>query len=209
MRLRCNRGRLGRSADQGAGLSASGRGGESRSPPRYRRDTTVRSGPSKSFGIYFDSRTPGSSGWPLVPMAGPPRWAVDSAGGSKSANPPGSGFPRGASPGCELFLCWCGRSGGAPTCLMREARVHSCTRTPTRAPSGMRAGMACDGMTRVGGHLLGTCHDPCARERALLGAIEGELRVDLLTELANLGVRGGGVGGVLGFARCSARRGGA
>ena len=35
------------------------------------------------------------------------------------------------------------------TCLMREARVHSCTRTPTRALSGMRAGMACDGMDNM------------------------------------------------------------
>ena len=80
-----------------------------------RRDTTVRSVPSKSFGIYFDSRTcTGSSGWPLVPMAGPLRWAVDSAGGTKSANPSGSGFLRGALPDRVLFLCWCGRSGGAP-----------------------------------------------------------------------------------------------
>ena len=56
----------------------------------------------------------GSSGWPLVPMAGPLRWAVDSAGGTKPAKPSGPGFLRGALPGRVLFPCWCGRSGGAP-----------------------------------------------------------------------------------------------
>ena len=48
MRLRCNRGRLGRSADQGPDLNASGRGGESRSPLRHYGEERL----SKSFGIY-------------------------------------------------------------------------------------------------------------------------------------------------------------
>ena len=97
----------------GADLSASGRGGASRSPPRHFGEER----PSKSFGIYFDSRTywfEASSGWPLVLMAGPLRWAVDSAGGTKPAKPSGPGFLRGALPGRVLFPCWCGRSGGAP-----------------------------------------------------------------------------------------------
>ena len=57
------------------------------------------------------------------------------------------------------------------TCLMREARVRSCTRTPTRAPSGMRAGMACDGMTRT------TCtHARCARTHTHSAALVAALR---------------------------------
>ena len=78
------------------------------------RDTSVRCGRANlSASTLIPVRT-GSSGWPLVPMAGPLRWAVDSAGGTKPANPSGPGFLRGASPGRVLFLCWCGRSGGAP-----------------------------------------------------------------------------------------------
>ena len=98
----------------GADLSASGRGGESRSPcPRH---YGVERAPSQSLGIHFDSRTywfePGVRAdgrlflWSW--------WAVDSAGGTKPAKPSGPGFLRGALPGRVLFPCWCGRSGGAP-----------------------------------------------------------------------------------------------
>ena len=74
-------------------------------------------------------------------MAGPLRRAVDSAGGMKSANPSGPGFLRGASPGRVLFLCWCGRRGGAPasaSASMRgqegDARVGP---PPTPQPHGV------------------------------------------------------------------------
>ena len=87
----------------GADLSASGRGGESRSPcPRH---YGVERAPSQSLGIHFDSRTywfePGVRAdgrlflWSW--------WAVDSAGGTKPAKPSGPGFLRGALPGRVLF----------------------------------------------------------------------------------------------------------
>ena len=95
-----------------------------------RRDTLVRSGRANL------------SASTLIPvLLGRRRWAVDIVGGSKSANPPGSGFPRGASPGCELFLCWSqvgavasvARRSGADTDTewharwngMRDARAHT------------------------------------------------------------------------------------
>ena len=34
-------------------------------------------------------------------------------------------------------------------CVHASCERRACARTPTRAPSGMRAGMACDGMTRT------------------------------------------------------------
>ena len=66
-----------------------------------------------SASTLIPSRT-GTRGRPRVLMAGPLRWAVDSVGGTKPANPSGSGFLRGALPDRVLFPCWCGRSGGAP-----------------------------------------------------------------------------------------------
>ena len=99
----------------GADLSASGRGGASRSPcPRH----FGAERPSKSFGIYFDSRRTywfermaARSYGQTTTVA---RWAFDFAGGTKPAKPSGPGFLRGALPGRVLFPCWCGRSGGAP-----------------------------------------------------------------------------------------------
>ena len=68
------------------------------------RDTTVWSvrRANLSASTLIPAHT-GSSGRPLVPMVGPPRWAVDSVGGTKPANPSGLGFLRGALPGRVLF----------------------------------------------------------------------------------------------------------
>eukprot|EP00966_Prymnesium_polylepis_P235222 5440360-Prymnesium_polylepis.1 len=46
---------------------------------------------------------------------------------------------------------------------------------------------------QVGGILLRTRHHPRACKRALLGAVEGDLRINLLAELGDLGLIGGGI----------------
>ena len=61
-----------------------------------------------------------------------------------------------------------------------RVRLGARTRRATYCSSRQLAPLASHHSAQVGGHLLGTCHDPFACERALLGAIEGELRVDLL-----------------------------
>ena len=136
----------------GADLSASGRGGASRSPcPRH----FGAERPSKSFGIYFDSRRTywfermaARSYGQTTTVA---RWAFDFAGGTKPAKPSGPGFLRGALPGRVLFPCWCGRSGGAPASASASTFNDDCYGWPIgvshdrTAPRVGKRGAACFG----------------------------------------------------------------
>ena len=165
----------------GADLSASGRGGASRSPPRHFGEER----PSKSFGIYFDSRTywfEASSGWPLVLMAGPLRWAVDSAGGTKPAKPSGPGFLRGASPGRRAFplLVWSERRRAG-----QRLRVDDCYGWPIgashdrTAPRVGKRGAACFGGRSRSGYpslLL----RPLFPNRLVTGVVDEEYSVMLV-----------------------------
>ena len=82
------------------------------------RDTTVWSvrRANLSASTLIPAHT-GSSGRPLVPMVGPPRWAVDSAGGTNGQlTHPGLGsFEERYQVACfSQVLVWSERSGGAP-----------------------------------------------------------------------------------------------